>query len=61
MEIPVDVQQAKAESPAAGAEWRACTRRTVQGYFERGYRVVAFRREMPADRCFYLLRGDSAR
>jgi predicted GNAT superfamily acetyltransferase len=57
MEVPFDVQRVKAASAGAGAVWRACTRRTVQGYFERGYRVVAFRREMSSDRCFYLLRG----
>jgi predicted GNAT superfamily acetyltransferase len=56
VEIPIDIQQAKAVTEEAGRRWRQCTRRAFREYFSRGLRVVGFDRGKETGRCFYLLR-----
>lgn len=60
VEVPVDVQEVRRESPETAARWRASTRRAFEALLERGYRVETFER-VPAPsaggrRTFYLLR-----
>lgn len=55
VEIPEDIQRAKAEDHARALRWRATTRRAFLWYQERGYRVTAFRRDPETRRCFYLV------
>lgn len=57
IEIPANIQAVKAEDPDQAAAWREVTRRALQHYFGRGYRVEAYLRE--GDRRFYgLERGE---
>lgn len=51
VEIPASIQDVKAERPDEAAAWRQSTRRAIQHYFGRGYRVTAYLRE--GDRRFY--------
>lgn len=51
VEIPANIQAVKAERPDEAAAWRQVTRRALQHYFGRGYRVEAYLRE--GDRRFY--------
>ena len=45
VEIPASIQAVKAERPDEAPLWRQSTRRAVQHYFARGYRVTAYLRE----------------
>jgi predicted GNAT superfamily acetyltransferase len=55
VEIPASIQQVKAERPDEAPLWRQSTRRAIEHYFEKGYRVTAYLRE--GDRRFYGLEG----
>lgn len=54
IEIPASINEAKCETPDAGARWRACTRRAFTHYLDKGYRVDRFVRD-DANRFFYVL------
>ncbi len=51
--IPASIQEVKRERPEEAAAWRAGTRRALQGYLARGYRVAGFGAEAPAGRGWY--------
>jgi len=51
VEIPANIQAVKTERPDEAAAWRQSTRRAIEHYFGRGYRVMAYLRE--GDRRFY--------
>jgi predicted GNAT superfamily acetyltransferase len=51
VEIPASIQDVKAMRPDEAPVWRQSTRRAIEHYFERGYRVTAYLRE--GDRRFY--------
>lgn len=51
VEIPPNIQAVKAERPDEALAWREVTRRALQHYFGRGYRVEVYLRE--GDRRFY--------
>ena len=51
VEIPVSIQEVKAARPDEAPVWRQSTRRAIEHYVERGYRVTACLRE--GDRRFY--------
>jgi predicted GNAT superfamily acetyltransferase len=53
VEIPENVQAVKADQPDAALAWRASSRRALQGYLGRGYKVEAFYRDPAEGRCFY--------
>ncbi|HEX7051101.1 MAG TPA: hypothetical protein VF188_12915 [Longimicrobiales bacterium] len=53
IEVPPDIDAMIEDDLALAQQWRVATRHAFLGYLERGYRVVAFRRE--AARCFYVL------
>jgi predicted GNAT superfamily acetyltransferase len=55
VEIPASIQEVKATRPDEAAVWRQSTRRAIEHYFERGYRVTAYLRE--DGRRFYGLEG----
>jgi predicted GNAT superfamily acetyltransferase len=55
VEIPASIQEVKERNPAEAAAWRQSTRRAIEHYFERGYRVTAYLRE--GDQRFYGLEG----
>jgi len=55
VEIPANIQEVKAERPDDAPVWRQSTRRAIQHYFGRGYRVTAYLRE--GGRRFYGLEG----
>ncbi len=55
VEVPEDIQRAKADSHQVALRWRATTRRAFLWYLERGYRVTGFRRDPDTHRCFYLV------
>ena len=45
VEIPPNIQAAKAERPEMGPAWRSSTRRAFETYLGLGYRVEAFYRD----------------
>ena len=51
VEIPASIQAVKEERPDEAPLWRESSRRAIQHYFGRGYRVTAYMRE--GDRRFY--------
>ena len=51
--IPSSIQDVKSERPEEAAAWRAGTRRALQGYLARGYRVAAFGADPQAARGWY--------
>ncbi len=55
VEIPENIQQAKAEYESAGRRWRHCTRVAFQHYLSRGYKITRFYRDRESHRCFYVL------
>ena len=55
IEIPADIQVAKAQSLETARAWRATARRAFLWYLERGYRVVGFTYGGAGGRCFYVL------
>lgn len=59
VEIPPDIHQISASSPAEAAEWRRTTREAFLGFMERGYRVAGFYRDPERGRCFYALSRES--
>lgn len=55
VEIPANIQEVKVERPDEAPLWRQSTRRAIEHYLGRGYRVAAYLRE--GDRRFYGLEG----
>ena len=55
IEIPLDIQQAKAATEDAGVLWRLSTRRSFESCLEAGFEVRGFRRDRISQRCWYLL------
>jgi chorismate synthase len=53
IEVPENVQAVKVERPGAALAWRGSTRRALQSYLGRGYRVETFYRDPVERRCFY--------
>jgi predicted GNAT superfamily acetyltransferase len=53
VEIPEDVQAVKAERPQEALAWRVSSRRALQDYLARGYKVEVFYRDSAERRCFY--------
>jgi len=51
--IPSSIQEVKSARPEEAAAWRAGTRRALQGYLARGYRVAAFGADPQAARGWY--------
>lgn len=57
VEIPANIQEVKQQRPEEAPVWRQSTRRAIQHYFARGYRVAVYLRE--GERRFYGLEGPS--
>lgn len=55
IEIPADIQTAKATSMQRAGEWRASTRYAFMFYLQRGYEVSGFFRDDGSNRCLYLV------
>lgn len=51
--IPASIQGVKRARPEEAAAWRAGTRRALQGYLARGYRVAGFGADPGAERGWY--------
>lgn len=51
--VPASIQDVKRERPGEAAAWRAGTRRALQVYLARGYRVVGFGADPEAARGWY--------
>lgn len=56
VEIPEDIAKIQAEEPGAALFWRQTTRRALQHYLPRGYRVAGFAARAEAGRGIYILR-----
>jgi predicted GNAT superfamily acetyltransferase len=55
VEIPADIHAVRSASVEAAWRWRTSTRAAFLAALGRGYRIVGFRRDAAAGRCFYLL------
>ena len=55
IEIPVSIQEVKAEAPEAARAWRTCTRKAFQHYFGAGYGVLGFKHDSSTGRSFYAM------
>ncbi|MCZ6918809.1 MAG: hypothetical protein O7I93_18685 [Gemmatimonadetes bacterium] len=53
--IPDDIQQVKLDAPDSALAWRRATRKALQWYMARGYRVTGLRRGPETERCYYVL------
>jgi predicted GNAT superfamily acetyltransferase len=53
--IPLDVQSVKQADPDRALTWRQVTREAFLWHLRKGYRVVGFQRDRPADRGYYYL------
>ena len=53
VEIPRSIQDLKNADPEAAPRWRQSTRRALQHYLARGYRVTTFLPDLATGRCFY--------
>lgn len=53
VEVPFDIQEVKGRDPAEALAWRGASRRALEGYFERAYRVRGFLRD--GKRGFYVM------
>lgn len=55
IEIPTDLQQVVAATPAVAAVWRLSTRGSFLRALRAGYQVAGLRRDTATDRSFYIL------
>ncbi len=55
VEVPINIQQVKKQSPEQARQWRAGTRKAFETYFGAGYGVVAYYQDPTSKRCFYVM------
>ncbi len=55
VEVPHDIQQLKQRFPDAAAAWRRTTRRALEHYLARSFRVRALVRDIETGRYFYIV------
>ncbi len=61
IEVPLDIQRLKDESPDVAAQWRAITRRAFQHYLGRRYCVSRFVRQDAPNLSYYLLQSEQTK